>query len=191
MSLLLTALLLPVGLFLPAWWGWENGPIENMQVVILFAGAVLSWIMARHNTDRQMHNLYLWLIPIWLLIVGRELSWGRVFFDSVSIGAGGPVFPSIRSIWYGRYVYPLNTIVIITALVGLRRNFNWSKIKQIQWPAIEVIIVVVAVVASQLVFERKLILLLKSYSQMLEEWSELIVYWCMVSTLVITGSKKK
>ncbi len=38
LSLLLTGLLFPAGLCLPAWWGWENGLLENLQVLILTVG---------------------------------------------------------------------------------------------------------------------------------------------------------
>ena len=39
LSLLLLALMFPLGLGLPDWCGWENGPLENLQVVILFSGS--------------------------------------------------------------------------------------------------------------------------------------------------------
>ena len=59
-SLLLVVLLFPLGILLPSWWSWENGPIENTQVVILSAGVVLSWSAAHHNRDdNQMRKLWL------------------------------------------------------------------------------------------------------------------------------------
>ncbi|XER07937.1 hypothetical protein SRRS_35300 [Sporomusa rhizae] len=42
-SILLTVLLFPLGLILPAWWGWENGPLENTQIVILGVGLIISF----------------------------------------------------------------------------------------------------------------------------------------------------
>lgn len=192
-SLLLAVMLFPLGFFLPEWWGWENGPIENTQVIILIAGAVLSWLAARHNRDdSQICKLWLWTIPVWLMLAGRELSWGRVFFYPVSVGPDGPIFPAIQKIWYGRYVYPVNSIITISTLCGLWYNFSWSKIKQI-WriPAIDGILFVLFAIAAQFVFEKSLISVLKPYSQLLEEWSELIVYWCMVSILVVNGFKNK
>ncbi len=192
-SLLLLVLLVPVGFFLPAWYGWENGPIENTQVFILIVGAVLSWLASRRNCDnRKIRNLWLWSIPVWLLMVGRELSWGRVFFDPVSIGPEGPTFPSIHEIWYGQYVYPILSIIIIATLIGLWRNFNWVYIKQKMYEisVLDGVLVIVGAIVSQLIFDRDLIMMLKSYSQMLEEWSELIVYWCMVSIVFVAGFKK-
>ncbi|SFL43628.1 hypothetical protein [Pelosinus propionicus] len=192
-SLLLAVMLFPAGLFLPGWWGWENGPIENTQVVILIAGAILSWLVARQNyDDRQFRNLWLWSILVWLLMAGRELSWGRVFFDPVSTGPEGPMFPSIRAVWYGQYVYPILTVVFIVTLIGLWRNFNWANMKQrLSIPAIDGILLIVAAIASQLIFERNLILVLHPYSQVLEEWSELMVYWCMISMAFVIGFKKE
>ncbi len=188
-SLLLVVLLFPLGFLLPGWWGWENEPIENTQVVILGAGAGLSWLAAQHNRDdSEMRKLWLWTIPVWLLLIGRELSWGRVFFDPVFIGPDGPVFPSIHAVWYGRYVYPVNAVIMLSTLYGLWRNFNWSKIKQrCRIPAVDGIVLLLAAIAAQLIFERELITVLKPYSQMLEEWSELIVYWCMISMTSVIG----
>ena len=190
LSLLLAALLFPLGLTLPAWCSWENGPIENLQVAVLVTGAVVSFVMARCQEDRQMRNFYLWLIPVWLLLAARELSWGRVFFAPVSIGASGPVFPPLRSVWYGHYVYPVNSVVILATLAGLWRSLKAGAVRQIRWPAIDALLLIVAAVVSQLVFERNLIVQLKPYSQMFEEWSELLAYWCLLS-MVISGRRQQ
>jgi hypothetical protein len=125
-------------------------------------------------------------------MAGRELSWGRVFFDPVSTGSEGPMFPSIRAVWYGQYVYPVLTLIIITTLIGLWRNFNWGNMKQkLCISAVDGILLILAAIASQLIFERNLILILQPYSQVLEEWSELMVYWCMVSMVLNIGFKKE
>jgi hypothetical protein len=124
-------------------------------------------------------------------MVGRELSWGRVFFEPMTTGPHGPTFPSIYAIWYGRYVYPVLTVIIISTLIGLWRNFNWEHIKQrVYISTVDGVLLILAAIAAQLIFERNLIPLLKPYSQVFEELSELIVYWCMVSILVVNGSKK-
>lgn len=186
-SLFLSALLFPLGVSLPAWWGWENGPIENTQVVILSAGAFLSWLAARRkDEDRKVHNLWLWMIPVWLVLAGRELSWGRVFFDPVAIGAKGPAFPAIQDIWYGPYCYPVLTVIIISTLLGLWRNFDWEHIKPgLRVAVVDVSLLILAALASQLVFEKNLVAALSAHSQMLEELSELLVYWCMVSLIAV------
>lgn len=191
-SLLLTALLFPFGLFLPNWCGWENGPIENTQIAILATGVILSWKAARRNsTDKEMKDLWLLIIPIWLLIIGRELSWGRVFLDPITIGPEGPVFPALHTIWYGKYVYPINTVIIGSIVSGLWKCGGWSRIMQIRYPAIETILLILNIVASQFIFEKGIILSLGVHSQMLEEWSELTTYWCMVSTVLIIGFRKE
>ncbi|HMM22766.1 MAG TPA: hypothetical protein PKA10_18765 [Selenomonadales bacterium] len=188
-SLLLTVLLFPLGLCLPGWWGWENGPIENTQVVILGAGAFLSWFAARRNRgDIRIRNLWLWVIPVWLLMAGRELSWGRAFLEPVALGPEGPVFPSIRAIWYGPYVYPFLTVIAIASLAGLWRNFSWAYIKpKLSLCVVDGALLILAAVAAQLIFERNWLPALTPYHQILEEWSELIAYWCMVSIAFTLG----
>jgi hypothetical protein len=102
------------------------------------------------------------------------------------------MFPSIRAVWYGQYVYPVLTLIIITTLIGLWRNFNWGNMKEkLCISAVDGILLILAAIASQLIFERNLILILQPYSQVLEEWSELMVYWCMVSMVLVIGFKKE
>ncbi len=189
-SLLLVMLLFPLAIQFPGWWSWENGPLENGQVVILVSGVILTRFIVRHNAhDRRMRNFWLWTIPLWLLVIARELSWGRVFFEPIVIGGSGPVFPALRDVWYGDYVYPVNTVIILTTLVQLWRNCQWSKLRQLQFPAVDVVLLIAAALASQLVFEKTLIPAFSAYSQMLEEGAEFIVYWCMVSILMVVKSQ--
>ncbi|WP_371374865.1 hypothetical protein [Sporomusa aerivorans] len=129
---------------------------------------------------------------VWLIMMGRELSWGRVFFDPVAIGSDGPAFPSIHEIWYGSFVYPILTVIVFCTLIGLWRNFEWEHMKsKLCISMIDGSLLIAAAIASQLVFERNVILLLQPYSQLLEELSELIVYWCMISILVTNGFRRK
>lgn len=158
-SVLLLVLLFPLGYFLPEWWGWENGPLENIQVALLIAGAALSWLVARRNSvDSRLRKMWLWTIPIWLLLIGRELSWGRVFFAPVSVGTHGPIFPAKQAIWYGAYVNPIIAVIAISALSGLWYNFRWSEIKRVlRIPLIDLILLFVLLIAGQFVFEKTLL----------------------------------
>lgn len=111
-----------MGLTLPPWWGWENGPLENTQVLILAIGLVVSWFAARHNRDnRKARNLWLWLTLFWLLVMGRELSWGRVFYP-VASGANGPELISLHQLWYGPLIRPFVAAVMIAMVTGIYLN---------------------------------------------------------------------
>ena len=191
LSLLLVVLLFPLGLTLPPWWGWENGPIENTQVVILCIGAFVSFFAAQNSQkNRQVRNFWLWQIPIWALVIGRELSWGRVFYP-VAIGAKHLSFLSIHQLWYGQFVYPIVAAVTLISLFGLWRNFNRSLWEKLNLPAIDMFLFTLAVIASHYIFEKSVIIALKPYTEVLEELAELIAYWCMVSIVATIGFTKR
>jgi hypothetical protein len=189
LSFLLTILLFPLGLLLPSWWGWENGPIEDIQLSFLSAGLVLSWLSARyHRHDRPSRNFFLWLMPCWLLAIGRELSWGRVFYPVTLAGEQGPRFLPLHGLWYGKFVYPVNTVIIIATLAGLCHSFSRSEWKQtLRIPAIDTILFILAATAAELIFEKNIFPALKPYAQLLEEGAETIAYWCLVSITAAVG----
>lgn len=188
-SILLTVLLFPLGLILPAWWGWENGPLENTQIVILGVGLIISCLAAQHNRDnRNFRNLWLSLIPFWLLIIGRELSWGRVSYP-VALGPNGPEFISLYQLWYGRFIRPIAAIVILTILTGICLNSPLKYIRQTTLPLLDIgILCIMAILASA--FDKSAFSLLHAQEEVLEEWAELTAYWSLVSIAVVSGFTK-
>jgi hypothetical protein len=189
LSLLLLALLFPLGLSLPDWWSWENGPLENTQIIILGGGLLTTWLAADHNRhDRKVRNLWLWLTPFWLLCIGRELSWGQVFYP-VSIGVHGPEFISIHQLWYGPLVKPLVAITIITMIIGCHSS-PLKCLRQTTLPLLDIAILFLAAILS-IWFDKSTISFLHPCEEVLEEWAELTAYWSMVSIVMITGFQKK
>lgn len=187
-SIILVLLLFPIGLSLPPSWGWENGPLENTQVLILSIGLVLSWFAAQHNQhNRNAQNLWLWLILFWLLCIGRELSWGRVFY-LVAFGNNGPEFLSIHQLWYGPWVHLLIAIVVIVMLIGICCSSPFKYLRQKKLPFVDIAILFTATALAGW-FEKTTIHLLLPHKVLLEEWAELTAYWSMVSIAFITGLK--
>lgn len=110
----------PIATMFPVWIGFENGPIENTQAVILLAGAVMALIFALRDHTPQR---WFWLaaVPIWLAMCGRELGWGAVFLPPVSISDHGPQFSS-SLLWYRAQVAP----VLIGTLALCVAAFVWG-----------------------------------------------------------------
>jgi hypothetical protein len=114
-----------IGSYLPLSWGWENSPLEWSQVVILSLGALLTekWRREAKSAGRYHHaRFFAWAIPIWLLMVGRELSWGRVFYQVGIDAVTGPFFISVSQLPYGSIVYPVLAIVIILWLFAVVKH---------------------------------------------------------------------
>lgn len=104
----------PLAILLPTWWGHENQPVENTQVVLLFAGLVASfWFSYRSRSEGRWFGLA--AAPILLIVIGRELSWGAVFLEPTSMGEHGPLYAS-RGLWYKPMVAPVVTGLIILSI---------------------------------------------------------------------------
>lgn len=70
--------------FLPNSWGDENGVVENLQMLWLVLGALWCYQMARKNDlpnwGGSAKALWYSGAIFFLLLIGRELSWGRALF---------------------------------------------------------------------------------------------------------------
>lgn len=181
-SVLLLILLFPVALTLPKAYSFENHLIENLQVVVLLGGFLMTLGFVRKMRDHaHIRNFWRTALPIWLIMALRELSWGRAFYP-VGMTEDGPVFISLQELWYGPAVHPALGVIIVVLLF-----FAWKNLRKmggrtaICLSVFDMGLFVVMALSSQMVFEKGVISALKPYSQMLEECAELISYWCLVS----------
>ena len=115
--LLLLSLFLcyPLSRIVPVEWGWENGVVENAQVLVLLAGLVFAAHAWRRGPKGKAAMLALCVVPVWLLLVGRELSWGSVFLDPSGFGGDGPIYRS-RVLWYRPLVPPFAGLMLAASL---------------------------------------------------------------------------
>lgn len=102
---------------LPVWTSFENGPVENTQVVVLLIGAAFAWAFGRKG-DGAPRSGWFWAatVPVWITMVLRELSWGAVFLTPLAVTAHGPQFSS-DLLWYKPYVTPVlqGILVLVVA----------------------------------------------------------------------------
>lgn len=90
----------PASLVLPAAWAREGGLLENLQVLVLCAGCILALLMYMRTRPARVAMLALWVAPVWLLLAGRELSWGRAWLPDPAtatdtLAAMAPWFPPL------------------------------------------------------------------------------------------------
>ncbi|WP_094605091.1 hypothetical protein SPSIL_031380 [Sporomusa silvacetica DSM 10669] len=111
-----------IGSHLPPSWGWEDSPLEWSQVVILSIGALLTakWQQEAKSDGQYDHaRFFIWAIPLWLLMVGREMSWGRVFYPVGIDPITGPSFIPVSQLPYSSIVYPVIAAVILSWLFAV------------------------------------------------------------------------
>ncbi|THU00660.1 hypothetical protein E9531_10340 [Lampropedia puyangensis] len=187
-TIVLTALALLGGYYLapylPPVWGWENGLIENAQVLVLIAGSFWAIREARHS-QRQPHRAFWWIIcPIWLAMALRELSWGACLLMPLHIDpVTGPTFSSSQQLFYKPFIAPtLAAMLLVQALLALR--WRVDKLLPQLWrmraiPLIEIGIFVVSFLVSTAAeghMGMHLSGLPEGSDQLLEEWAELWAY---------------
>ena len=99
---------------LPAWAGFENGPIEVGQVVLLLGGAIIALLFAIRNQTRLR---WFWhaVSLIWTVLALRELSWGGVFMPPLLMSEQGPYFSSTQ-LWFKPYIFP--ALFAVALVVG-------------------------------------------------------------------------
>lgn len=178
---ILAIIFIGLSFVLPIEYSYENHFLENLEVVILFLGIVICIGKIRDFILYDSIKFYVALIIIYILMIGRELSWGRVFYPIDMDKNGEQIFVKVHELWYGSVVYPTVGILILIALILLGVYFYQSRRQGICWhiPLGEFLFFIVTSILSQCVFDRGLVHF-GNYNQLLEESCEIIAYISLV-----------
>lgn len=107
----------------PNWTGWENGPVENLQVGMLLAGGLFALRYAHAQEAGGLRRFWHLVAPIWFVLAARELSWGACFLPPHEMVADtGPTFSSAAQLWYRPAVPYLLSALLAVLLVGFIRT---------------------------------------------------------------------
>ncbi|WP_156167895.1 hypothetical protein [Lampropedia cohaerens] len=99
-ALVLAPILYLIGTRLPVHAGWENGPVEMAQNFLLLCAALGSMGMALLRRRHAQRHVWWAAALLWLLLLGRELSWGVVLAAPLSFDAVSGPFYSSRALVY-------------------------------------------------------------------------------------------
>ena len=98
---ILAVIFIGLSFVLPIEYSYENHFLENLEVVILFLGIVICIEKIRDFILYDSIKFYVASIIIYILMIGRELSWGRVFYTIGIDKKGEQIFLKLHEIWYG------------------------------------------------------------------------------------------
>jgi len=176
----------PLSRMVPVDWGWENGVVENTQVVVLLAGlffACRAWLRTPKDASS---TLALCAIPVWMILAGREMSWGAVFLPPLGFGPDGPIYSSSVLPYRPAVPFVAGLLVLASLAVGWRNGVH-RHLKAIvahrAFPWMCVLIVLGAALGSTISeghlprFARDLV----DRSEVLEEMAECVGYLAMVT----------
>ena len=178
---ILAVIFIGLSFVLPIEYSYENHFLENLEVVILFLGIVICIGKIRDFILYDSIKFYVASIIIYILMIGRELSWGRVFYPIGIDKNGEQIFVKVHELWYGSVVYPMVGILILIVLILLGVYFYQSRRQGICWyiPLGEFLFFIVTSILGQCVFDRGLVQF-GNYNQLLEESCEIIAYIALI-----------
>ncbi len=178
---ILAVIFIGLSFVLPIEYSYENHFLENLEVVILFLGIVICIGEIRDFILYDSIKFYVASIIIYILMIGRELSWGRVFYPIGMDKNGEQIFVKVHELWYGSVVYPMVGILILIVLILLGVYFYQSRRQGICWyiPLGEFLFFIVTSILGQCVFDRGLVQF-GNYNQLLEESCEIIAYIALI-----------
>ncbi|WP_110953200.1 hypothetical protein [Anaerosinus massiliensis] len=169
--------ILPLAKVLPMQWGWENGILENAQVGVLAIGLCMNFYFYKKSVARNEKMQYLSIASFFALLIGRELSWGRVFFQT-NMTKAGPTFIAMDQIPYHMLIRLGILLFIVGVLLALVYNVRWEKVVQVAVPVIYIVLIICNIIFS--VLGEKGVLLNEVQGQIIEELAELMAYFFMV-----------
>ncbi|NCB82619.1 MAG: hypothetical protein EOM38_09510 [Bacilli bacterium] len=163
---------------------YENGPLENLQVLELLAASAFGCYLAAKAASVRERNIWYSGAVTALICAGRELNWGRVFYPV----AGHNKFLPLKALWYGPIVYPVVGLAIITVLVVLFRSRLLSFIAERKIPFWNFLLFIVLYFLASLAEHRPMYLFEQHLDgEVLEELFECICYWLMIDIMRIMG----
>ena len=129
-NILVALLIFPCLLFLPSRWGYENGVLENIQMIVLFAGVFFA---LKSKVDKKF---FIFVALVLAILILREINCGRTIFFAIPGEVNS--FYSWKEIKYGYLAHPIYGAFI--ASVGVYFLWNklfinlWDKIKNVRLP---------------------------------------------------------
>lgn len=140
----------PLAAILPITVGWENGLVENSQVLLLLVGMSVAVVLAIGARESRVRWFWLMIVPLWLILAAREVSWGAaLLMPPLAINPEtGPVFSSSAQLAYKPLIYPLVGLVLLYIVVVFCLTRQYQTIaaifKKHGFPWIELALAIIA-----------------------------------------------
>lgn len=175
---LLLVAIYPLSGLLPGWTSFENGPIENAQVVVLLLFAFMCFQYYR-NLAVPHRKMWLPAGVVFLILAGRELSWGRVFFTTGYDPESGPLIIAASEMPFHTEIHAFVGVLSVLCLAGLIRWVPWRQVlRHIPWGNLLLIGICITLVT----LGDHHVIFYTIRDQLIEEMAELLLYVTLGAT---------
>lgn len=180
-GILLLCVAWPLSSVLPVSISFENGFLENLQVIILMLGAFYNIFLIHHSSDKQIGDFHIWCAVFEFFMAFRELSWGRVFYP-IEMEDSGPAFVAMSDFTWHDEVHVIIVATIIFLLLFALKYLPLKKMLHCSFPILIFVVMIVAVIFSYIGDHGMIVG--KLQGQIVEEFGELAFY-CLIPALCI------
>ena len=171
--------IVPCVLSLPEKYGFENGIIENIQMVVL----LITFIFC--IKAKQYKKLFIFMALVILLLALREVNYGRTIFFPVP--GQENMYYSWKDIKYGFLVHPFVAVYIISSLAYFAFNklyfAVWEIFTKIKLPVLNISLMAIGICLG--VYAEKY-----THSFVFEEMAELLFYLSLSSIIYLYAFNK-
>jgi len=165
---------------LPETWGYENGILENLQMITLGIGVFLA-IFAKTNK-----KFFYFTALIIFLLIAREINYGRTIFFPIPGEVNA--FYSWKEIKYGWLVNPLVGLYItgttLYFIISKAYSQMWNIIKNIKFPVWSFLLLFIGIGLGE--YAEK-----ATENFVFEEISELLFYVALVGIIWLYGFNER
>lgn len=179
-SIIFALAIIPFMMFLPEKCGWENGLLENIQMVVLFIGVFFA---LKPKTDKKF---FIFIALVLGILILREVNCGRTLF--FAIPGKENAFYSWSEIKYGYLAHPIFGFYMACVGIYFLKNklfINlWQKIKDIKFPIWNFILLLVGMAGGIYAEEC-------AHNFLMEESTELLFYVALVGFIYLYSQRKE
>ncbi len=163
----------PLALILPTSVSFENGFLENSQVIVLLIGSAYNLFLIGKSIDRQIEAFHIWCSVMMIFMAFRELSWGRVFYP-IALEETGPIFVAMSDFDWKIEAYVLIVFFLLFLILFMLRNLPLARMWNCSLPLTIIIEMIIAIIFSYIGDHG--MFLGKLQGQIVEEFGELAFY---------------
>ena len=163
----------PLALILPVSISFENGFLENLQVLILIVGSLYNLKLIADSIDKEIGAFHLWSAVFMIFMAFRELSWGRVFFP-IDMEDNGPVFIAMKDFSWRIEVHIMIALFILFLILFMLKYLPLIRIFNCHLPFLIILAMIISIIFSYVGDHGMLIG--KLQGQIVEEFGELAFY---------------